>query len=321
MSWLLYAVTLVSTVLAAIYGAVILFSHRPRLPTVSELLYATNDNKGPVHKLPPRISSSKVGKEELKLTVVVPCYNETARLGKMLEEAAQYLQANYAGEYEILIVDDGSSDNTAKYALSQANELKLPPHTLKVVKLASNRGKGGAVTHGILHGKGHYLLFADADGATKFSDISRLVEYLDTVPADKPAIAIGLRAHMVNTDAVVKRLFIRNFLMYGLHTLVFVFGIRNVQDTQCGFKMFNRPAVRDIFPHMHTERWIFDVEILLLGEIQHMTMKEVPVNWQEIDGSKVDLAKDSIQMAIDLVVTRLAYIFGIYGLDECGRKL
>lgn len=320
MSWPLYAVTLAFTLLAVIYGAVILFSHHPRPSTPSELKYSTNDKKGPVHDLPPRVNSTTATKGELKLTVVVPCYNETARLGKMLEEAAEYLQTNHAGEYEILIVDDGSSDSTTEYALEQASQLDLPPHLLKVVKLAKNRGKGGAVTHGILHGKGEYLLFADADGATKFSDVSKLLAYLESVPADIPAIAIGLRAHMVNTDAVVKRLFIRNFLMYGLHTLVYIFGIRDVQDTQCGFKMFNRASVSKIFPHMHTERWIFDVEILLLGEIQDMAMKEVPVNWQEIDGSKVDLAKDSIQMAVDLVVTRMAYIFGIYGLDECGRK-
>ena len=107
--------------------------------------------------------------------------------------------------------------------------------------------------------------------------------------------------------------------MYGLHALVFVFGIRDVRDTQCGFKMFNFEAVKNIFPHMHTERWIFDVEVLLLGEIQKFNMKELPVNWQEIDGSKVDLARDSIAMAIDLVVTRLAYLLGVYKLDECGR--
>lgn len=320
MSLSVYAATTVATLLALAYGAILLFSHQPRLPTPSELKYSTNDKKGPMHELPPRTTSSKIAESSSTLTVVVPCYNETARLGKMLDECVEYLQKNHLGDYEILIVDDGSSDNTAEFALDKATELELPPHVLKVVKLAKNRGKGGAVAHGILHGSGKYLLFADADGASKFSDMSKLLEYLKDVSNDKAAIAIGLRAHMVNTDAVVKRLFIRNFLMFGLHTLVYVFGIRNVQDTQCGFKMFNRQAVANIFPHMHTERWIFDVEILLLGELQGMAMREVPVSWHEVDGSKVDLAKDSIQMAIDLVVTRMAYLFGIYGLDECGRK-
>lgn len=309
MSWPVYLLAFLATALAGMYAVLLLFIHHPRAPTASELKYLTNDHKGPVHELPPRTSTA--GPEpEVALTVVVPCYNETARLSIMLEEAVEYLQRTYADDYEIVIVDDGSKDGTAQFALQEAARLGLPPHVMRVVTLAQNRGKGGAVTHGILHGRGKYLLFADADGASKFSDAAKLAAYLDTQTG--PAIAIGLRAHMVNTDAVVKRSFVRNFLMYGLHTLVYVFGIRKVHDTQCGFKMFNRGAVGRIFPHMHTERWIFDVEILLLGELQGMAMAELPISWQEVDGSKVDLAKDLIQMAIDLVVTRMAYLLGIY---------
>lgn len=147
-----------------------------------------------------------------------------------------------------------------------------------------------------------------------------MVPFFDSNKHGDALVAIGSRAHMVSTDAVVKRLFIRNFLMYGLHTLVYVFGIRQIQDTQCGFKMFNRRALSQIFPHMHTERWIFDVEVLLLAEMQGIRMKEFAVNWEEVDGSKVDLAKDSIGMAIDLVVTRMAYLLGIYKLNQCGRQ-
>lgn len=317
MSWVLYGITCLCTLAAVIYASVVIFSHWPRLPTQSELLYATNDGKGPIHQLPPPISAATTENSLISLTVVVPCYNETARLGKMLDEAVEYLENHYKNDYEILIVDDGSSDDTGAYALEHATKRGLPHHVMRVVTLARNRGKGGAVTHGILHGRGKLLLFADADGATRFSDTKKLAEFVQA--SQKPAVAVGLRAHMVNTDAVVKRLFIRNLLMYGLHTLVFVFGIRDVRDTQCGFKMFNREAVAGIFPHMHTERWIFDVEILLLAERQNMAMQEVAVSWQEIGGSKIDLAKDLIQMAVDLVVTRLAYMIGVYAMDECGR--
>ncbi|KAK7676052.1 hypothetical protein QCA50_020999 [Cerrena zonata] len=218
----------------------------------------------------------------------------------MLDEATEYLNKNCKENYEILIVDDGSSDGTDDYALRKATQLKLAPHILRVIKLSSNRGKGGAVTHGLLHSRGRLALFADADGATKFSDVKKLMDWLNQL-GNKPGVAIGSRSHMVDTDAVVKRSFIRNFLMYGLHTLVYIFGIRAIQDTQCGFKMFNQESISKVFPHMHTERWIFDVEVLLLCEIQGIAMQEVPVNWQEIDGSKIDLAKDSIGMAIDLV--------------------
>lgn len=322
MSVAFYAVSTLFTALAIVYGLVILFSHQPRAALPKELLYATNDDQGMVHPLPEAINSSRAPKEaeNVLLSVVVPCYNETSRLGRMVKEAVEYLDSHYSKQYEILVVDDGSSDGTAEYALELANSLKLAPHVMRVVKLQKNRGKGGAVRHGLLHGSGKFMLFVDADGATQFSDVEKLLQNLQGQPSDKPAVAIGLRAHMVNTDAVVKRSFIRNFLMYGLHTLVFIFGIRKIQDTQCGFKMFNRPAVQLIFPHMHTERWIFDVEVLLLADLQNTPIAEIPVNWQEIDGSKVDLAKDSIQMAIDLVVTRLAYLLGVYALDECGHK-
>lgn len=310
-----YIAVVLSTILSAVYGGILLLSHYPRVATESERKYVTNTSG--TYDLP-TISTTSLADSKVELTVVVPCYNEVARLGKMLEEAAEFLEENYSGNYEILIVDDGSSDGTANYALEKATQLGLKPHVLKVCKLAKNRGKGGAVTHGVLHASGKYVLFADADGATQFSDATKLVASLEE--ARGPKVAVGLRAHMVNTDAVVKRSFIRNFLMYGLHTLVFIFGIRKIQDTQCGFKMFNREAVQKIFPHMHTERWIFDVEVLLLAELQKIPIDEIAVSWQEIDGSKVDLAKDSVQMAVDLVVTRLAYLLGVYGLDECGRK-
>lgn len=307
------------TVLAMAYGSIVLLAHYPRAATPSENRYLTNDGQGPVHALK-RLDSSKGDDDDhseeqpLQLTVVVPSYNETGRLGKMLEEAVAYLNSEFRDSYEIMIVDDASKDGTSEFALAEADRLGLEPGVLKVVKLSENRGKGGAVTHGVLRGRGRLILFADADGATQFSDISKLVKYMETKTG--PAVAVGSRAHMVDTDAVVKRSVIRNFLMYGLHTLVYVFGIRGVQDTQCGFKMFNRESVRKIFPYMHTERWIFDVEILLLSELQKIPIGEIPVNWQEIDGSKVDLAKDCIQMAIDLVVTRMAYLLGLYRIRD-----
>lgn len=236
----------------------------------------------------------------------------------MLQEALNFLQSSekLKNSFEIIIVDDGSKDNTANYAIELAKKFKLKPHLFRVVKFEKNRGKGGAVTHGMQIARGSYIIFADADGASKFSDIDKLLESIIKLdknePTKNPAVAIGSRAHMVNTDAVVKRSFIRNFLMYGLHTLVFVFGIRDIKDTQCGFKLFNKKAVELIFPNMHTEGWIFDVEILILVHRQKIPIEEIPINWHEVDGSKMELARDSVNMAIDLVVTRMAYILGIY---------
>lgn len=298
-----------------------------------------------------RSKSIALENDIIELSLIVPCYNETERLHLLLEDAIPVLNLLYptttdnqnntqtttkstTPKWELLLVDDGSSDGTAEYAVKWAAEqhtsgkLYLPPGTLRVVKLEKNRGKGGAVAHGMMHFRGKYAIFADADGASKSDDIRRLLTSIskkvlnntnasDLLSTENtawqyPVVAIGSRAHMVKTDAVVNRSFIRNFLMYGLHALVFIFGIRTIGDTQCGFKMFTRSAALSIFPYMHTEGWIFDVEILIIAMRNLIPVLEVPISWHEVAGSKVELARDSIKMAIDLVVMRLAFILGVY---------
>lgn len=291
-----------------IYLVVFLLSHNPRDAFDNELKFKTVKNGKIVEGLLPDIND--VASDGIELSIVIPSYNETTRIKAMLEEAIEYMKKEKKGKWEILIIDDGSKDSTSEFCLELAkNHFKLNDGEFRVVTLEKNRGKGGAVRHGMLGIRGEYGLFADADGASKFADVQKL---LDVTPKDASCISIGSRAHMVNTDAVVKRTFIRNFLMYSLHTLVFVFGIRSIKDTQCGFKLLNRKAVREIFPKLHTEGWIFDVEILILALRREIAINEVPISWHEVDGSKMDLARDSINMAKDLVVIRLAYILGIY---------
>lgn len=192
----------------------------------------------------------QITEAELFMTVVVPAYNEQLRLTGMLEEAVSYLQQEYAhhgtksrsssdghlqasGEqadprrgWEIIVVDDGSTDQTIAVALKFARDhqlgsatqaakgpwssgkskaVRIPPGSIRVIKLEENRGKGGAVTHGMRHARGSYIVFADADGASKFSDLGLLVRACERAKDDKGrAVAVGSRAHMVGTEAVVK---------------------------------------------------------------------------------------------------------------------
>ncbi|RKP25751.1 nucleotide-diphospho-sugar transferase [Syncephalis pseudoplumigaleata] len=254
----------------------------------------------------------------LYLSVIVPAYNEERRLGTMLEETAQFLheqqqqQPDYT--YEILVVDDGSRDSTSEVALDYAR--KHPEYAIRVLTLAQNRGKGGAVAEGMMRARGERLLFADADGATKFSDIKALEEKLNHISQEtKRGVVVGSRAHLVQTDAVVKRSAIRNFLMHSFHQLLYVLGVREIQDTQCGFKLFTRSAARCIFPNVHVEGWIFDVEVLLIAMRCSIPIAEVPVTWHEIDGSKMSLIQDSIQMALDLFTIRLNYMLGVWRIE------
>lgn len=258
-------------------------------------------------------SESNTGNGWIELSVVVPSYNEVERIADMLKEAIDFLQEEYGSKWEIIIVDDGSNDGTGDFCLKFVKDnYKVQKSQFKVVSLVENRGKGGAVTHGMLHVRGKYGLFVDADGASKFSDVKKLLKAFNGRTNASGRIAIGSRAHMVNTHAVVKRSFLRNFLMHCLHLLVYVFGNRTIKDTQCGFKLFDRQAIRNTFPYLHTEGWIFDVELLILASRKGIYISEVPISWHEVSGSKMVLSTDSITIAKDLIVIRLAYLFGIY---------
>ena len=294
-----------------------------------------------------------VEEPELFMSVVVPAYNEEERLEGMLEEAVQVLESAYGttshkGEqqnkqigWEIVIVSDGSSDGTVAKALKFAKEHQLSQHpvpkpgpwskngdakalhsthiphgSIRVVTLEENRGKGGAVTHGMRHVRGQYIVFADADGASRFSDLPKLVSGCQTIEDEHGrGVAIGSRAHLVGSEAVVKRSALRNFLMHSFHILLRIMtppATANIKDTQCGFKLFSRPTLPFIVPYMHSEGWIFDVEMLMLAESADIAMIEVAIGWKEVLGSKLNVVWDSIGMAWGLALLRACWILGIY---------
>ncbi|KAI7819533.1 nucleotide-diphospho-sugar transferase [Gamsiella multidivaricata] len=235
----------------------------------------------------------------------------------MMKETLEFLKAQSQRDpkftYEILIVDDGSQDSTVRVALEMAQlEANVD---IRVLSFEKNRGKGGAVIQGMQYTRGEYILMVDADGATRFSDLEQLEVKLKQAEKNGLGVAVGSRAHLVQTDAVVKRSFIRNFLMHSFHKVVYILGIRGIEDTQCGFKLFTRKAAQAIFPNMHVEGWIFDIEVLMIAQQLRIPIVEVPVAWQEIDGSKVSLMRDSIQMALDLLIIRMNYIFGIWAIQ------
>lgn len=285
----------------------------------------------------------------------------------MLQEALDHLLASCKrGTWEILLVDDGSSDATSKVALafakSRAGSADFEPSCVRIVKLTKNRGKGGAVRHGMLHARGKRLLFCDADGASKFSDLTKLERELDIVISSladsqqgatrgqrnspthatanghangpessakdatatereqEPAVLIvGSRAHMMTSPAVVKRSKLRNLLMRAFHTYLAILGVASIKDTQCGFKLFTRAAAQAIFPSLHVEGWIFDIEILILASLQSVEVCEVPITWREIQGSKMSLVRDSVRMALDLLVIRASYAVGRWSIPR-GRR-
>lgn len=257
----------------------------------------------------------------VELSVIIPAYNEELRLPKMLEETLDYLdlrkKQNGKFSYEIIIVDDGSIDRTSAVALDYCK--KLGTDMIRVLTLMRNRGKGAAVRLGMLSARGRNLLFADADGATKFADVEKLEDALSAAIANHwhggLSVICGSRAHL-EAKAIAERHPLRNLLMYGFRFCVWITCVRGVRDTQCGFKLFSREAARLLFHNLHVERWAFDVDLLYLARHFDMQVVEIPVRWHEIEGSKIVPFFSWMQMAKDLFLIRLRYSLGAWKIER-----
>lgn len=250
-------------------------------------------------------------------SLIVPAYNEEGRMHTMMEDTLKYLQKKFPQnrkEYEIIIVDDGSRDGTTQEALKYSE--RLTTEVVRVLTLKQNQGKGGAVQQGMLHARGQYLLMVDADGASEIRDLDKMEQRLKAVEKDGHGIAVGSRAHMAE-DAVAKRKWYRNILMYGFHFVVTVIGgIKNIKDTQCGFKLFTRKTAQVLFFNQRLRRWCFDIELLHVAQrLGYIPTVEVPISWQEIPGSKLNLIESSFQMGRDVLLIRCAYTFGLWSVD------
>ncbi|KAL0060488.1 dolichyl-phosphate beta-glucosyltransferase [Marasmius tenuissimus] len=313
---LLYgALAAIAGAFIALYAAVVTWSPSPIITRDSEKKYLS-------HASPksPRPLARLEDPSTVELTVVIPAYNETERLPIMLASTIDHLTAlKKKRTYEILIVDDGSSDDTSKASLKLAG--KYPKCDIRVVTLEKNLGKGGAVRHGMLFGGGERLLMVDADGASRFDDLEALWKEMDKIaPKGAPGVVVGSRAHLVKTEAVVKRSMLRNILMYGLHTILRIVGVGHIRDTQCGFKLFSRSAAQQIFPAQHLPTWIFDVELLLLAKQLRIPVAEVPIEWHEVAGSKLNVVTASLQMLRDLLIVRANHLLGRWKATPTKKK-
>jgi len=256
----------------------------------------------------------------IDLSIIVPAYNEEERLPAMLNEALEYLEkrksATPSFAYEIIVVDDGSRDRTSETALMYTE--KYGSDKVRVLTAARNRGKGGAVRLGMFSARGGHLLFADADGATLFSEIEKLEKALNAhevngASGDDAAevIVCGSRAHLQEA-ALAERTLVRNVLMFGFHFLVWFLCVRGVRDSQCGFKLLTRRAAYRTFCNLHVERWAFDVELLFIAQRLNIPILEVPVSWQEMEGSKLVPFWSWLEMGRDLILISLRHMMGAW---------
>jgi dolichyl-phosphate beta-glucosyltransferase len=224
-----------------------------------------------------------------ELSIIVPAYNEASRLEKSLTTIYRYLSDAYPNT-EVIIVDDGSTDLTAKVAeesIKTAGKVQI-----RLIRNSPNRGKGHAVRMGLLAARSPIALFSDADLSTPMTEIPKLLAAIEQEGCD---LVFGSRALDRNLIGVHQswrreqggRVF--NLIVRVATGLPF-------SDTQCGFKAFRLATCRPIIEAAVIDRFSFDVELLYLAHLSGLTLKEIPVRWDHNDGSKVSVLRDSLRM-------------------------
>ena len=236
------------------------------------------------------------------LSIVIPAYNESARIERTLEGVLACIH-NRGWLAEVLVVDDGSQDDTAEIVEQWMNEHPQ----LHLLRNPGNRGKGYSVRNGLLAAAGEIVMFTDADLSSPMEE----AELLMAAIRDGADVAIGSRwldrSRQTKHQPLYRRFFGRCFnavtrMAMGL----------SYKDTQCGFKAFRRPAAQAICRLQRVERWGFDPEILFLARKLKLTVREVPVSWGHDERSRISYLRDGLKMLQELVQIRWNFLTGRY---------
>jgi glycosyltransferase involved in cell wall biosynthesis len=227
-----------------------------------------------------------------RLSVVVPAYNEAARIGGTLRAIRLYLDGRGESDAEVLVVDDGSRDGTAAVVAD------ADPRAV-VLGGGANRGKGHAVKTGVLASRGARVLFSDADLSTPIEELAKLEAAL----AAGAAVAIGSRG-LPASDIRVRQSLPREMMGRGFNVLVRALVLGGFMDTQCGFKLLEGETARGLFREVRLDGFAFDVELLWLARRRGVRVAEVPVTWRHADRSKVSPVVDAAKMFRDIVRIR-----------------
>ena len=238
------------------------------------------------------------------ISIVIPAYNEEQRLGPTLTAILSFLSQRPTRFAEVLVVDDGSRDGTARIV----EQFSAAHPQIRLLRNPGNRGKGYSVRHGVLESRGEWILFTDADLSAPIEELDKLFDAVRRTHAD---IAIGSRAlersliqvHQSWFRETAGRMF--NLFLRLLTGLPFL-------DTQCGFKLYRRQAAQEIFRRQRLERFGFDAEVLYIARRLGFRCVEVPVRWSHSPGTKVSMLRDSLDMFLDLLRIRWNDLLGRY---------
>ncbi|MGD0212518.1 MAG: dolichyl-phosphate beta-glucosyltransferase [Terriglobales bacterium] len=238
----------------------------------------------------------------LTYTFVIPAYNESVRLRPTLDALLRYTQEQ-KWDAEILVVNDGSTDNTAQIV----REYNQSHPQILLLENPGNRGKGYSVRNGMLHARGDICLFTDADLSSPIEEAEKLFDAIGR-GAD---IAIGSRWLRVELQTERQPLYRQLFGRIFNLALRVILGLR-FADTQCGFKAFRREAAQRIFPLQKIERWGWDPEILFLARRAGLRVEEVPVLWAHSEGTRLHPLRDGLKMFLEVLRIRWYAVAGDY---------
>lgn len=233
----------------------------------------------------------------MKLSIIVPAYNEESRLAPMLDAYTEYFVPLYGDEVEFIVIVNGSTDRTDEVAM----EYKMQCPTLRVLIEPKPIGKGGAVMLGFREARGELVGYTDADGATPpeaFHDLVTRIGEHGAIIASRWLPEAKVSPRQPFSRRLASRIF---------NTEVrWLFGL-GITDTQCGAKLLRREAMEAVLPHLGLTRWAFDVDLLFQLRRAGLSIQEIPTTWSDVKGSKVDVPRASMEMTLAIVRLRILH--------------
>lgn len=223
-------------------------------------------------------------------SIIIPIYNEEKRLSSTVTNLISWLRKRKIN-YEILLADDGSTDKTAIVI----NTLSKKDKHIRSFFSSMRLGRGTTLNAAINVAYGEYIIYMDADMATNPSDIASLLYSIQ----EDYAIVTGSRYH---TGSKIKRETLRYFLSKIYNLLIRLFFSSIIKDHQCGFKAFQKVKIAELLPQIRSSHWFWDSEILIKAQKRGLKVKEIPIEWNEIPGSKVNLLRDIYEMSLGIII-------------------
>lgn len=248
----------------------------------------------------------------MEYSIVIPAYNESDKITSTLTQIISFMK-DFSQEYEVIVVDDGSTDNTSIIV----DEYSLGIPEIKLIK-NNHKGKGHTIWTGINAAQGEYIYMCDADLATPISEIKKMLVWLNEHDFDIViASRQGLGAKRIDEP------FYRHFIGRAFNLWVQLFALKGISDSQCGFKLFKKHAAKEIFGRLsiygenakETNKpffGAFDVEVLFIARKLGFKIKELPVEWHHIKTKNFDFFNNSYKMALDVLKVRINELKGVY---------